>query len=159
MIKLYGFQKVSAKINKEIKKIKGHSMDGLIDASITIRRDMDISIPMIPVDLGNLRASWFVSTAKGNKAKNTNPSFKGPKAGEIKSDYSAAVNAGISKAKSIKNPFVVMGFGANYALAVHERADNPNWKKEGSGPWFFQASLEKNKKAILKSIANKAKIK
>ncbi len=56
-----GFDKVLSNLNKEIKRIEGASMKGLVLAAIAIRRDMDRTPPLIPVDTGNLRASWFTS--------------------------------------------------------------------------------------------------
>lgn len=60
--KISGFTKVTANLNRQIKKIKGFSMKGLLEGSILIRRDMDVTPPLVPIDLGNLRASWFVSS-------------------------------------------------------------------------------------------------
>jgi hypothetical protein len=36
-------------------------MRGLIESAIIIRRSMDKEEPKIPVDLGNLRGSWFTT--------------------------------------------------------------------------------------------------
>jgi len=63
-----GFENVMRNLNAEIAKIQGRSMVGLIKGSIIIRRDMEQTPPLIPVDKGNLRASWFTSpfyVAKG----------------------------------------------------------------------------------------------
>jgi len=63
-----GMDNLLRNLNKEIKKIEGFSMKGLIRAAIIIRRDMDKTSPLIPVDEGNLRASWFTDpqhTPKG----------------------------------------------------------------------------------------------
>ena len=56
-----GFDKVKRNLNKEIMAIQGRSMQGLIEAAIFIRRDMEETPPLIPIDTGNLRASWFTS--------------------------------------------------------------------------------------------------
>jgi len=48
-------------LNVEIQKIKGRSMKGLILAVAEIRRDMDKTPPLIPIDTGNLRGSWFTT--------------------------------------------------------------------------------------------------
>ena len=61
---LKGMDVVMANLNREILKIEGRSMKGLIEASIIIRRDMEKTPPLIPVDTGNLRASWFTSSIK-----------------------------------------------------------------------------------------------
>ena len=61
---ILGLDKVGANLNKEILKIKGRSMKGLIEAAAFIRRDMEQTDPKIPVDTGNLRASWFTTTIR-----------------------------------------------------------------------------------------------
>ena len=53
---LLGVEKVLQNLNKEAKRIGKHSMASLIRVMIFIRREMD---PLIPIDTGNLRASFF----------------------------------------------------------------------------------------------------
>lgn len=62
-----GFEEVMKNLNAEIAKIKGVTMNGLIQSSILIRRDMEFTPPLIPIDLGNLRASWFTTTMKSSQ--------------------------------------------------------------------------------------------
>jgi len=57
-----GMDIVMSNLNRELLAIKGRSMKGLIEASILIRRDMDKTPPLIPIDTGNLRASWFTTS-------------------------------------------------------------------------------------------------
>ena len=59
-MKLQGLDKVIHNLNKEIRGIKNRSMKGLLKAAIMLRYDMDTTPPLIPVDLGNLRSSWFI---------------------------------------------------------------------------------------------------
>jgi hypothetical protein len=54
-----GLDKVMNNLNKEINKIKGASMEGLIEATILIENDMDRTPPLIPIQYGNLRGSFF----------------------------------------------------------------------------------------------------
>jgi len=56
-----GMDVVMANLNKEIARIKIGSSAGLIEAAILIRQDMEKTPPKIPIDTGNLRASWFIS--------------------------------------------------------------------------------------------------
>lgn len=65
---LRGINNVVRNLNKELRKIKGRSLPGLIAAATIIRRDMDSTPPLIPVDTGNLRASWYTTT--GYRASN-----------------------------------------------------------------------------------------
>ncbi len=55
---------VMTNLNAAILKIEAGSMKGLIESAIIIRRDMEKTPPLIPVDTGNLRASWFTSPIK-----------------------------------------------------------------------------------------------
>ena len=56
-----GLDIVLSNLNKEIKAIEGRSMQGLIRAAIILRADMDTTPPLIPIDTGNLRSSWFTT--------------------------------------------------------------------------------------------------
>lgn len=56
-----GLDKVIANLNKEIQNIEERSMKGLIEAEIIVRRDMENTPPLVPVDTGNLRGSWASS--------------------------------------------------------------------------------------------------
>lgn len=56
---LKGINRVLNRLNAELIKIRGKSLQGLILAADIIRRDMDKTPPLIPVDFGNLRSSWF----------------------------------------------------------------------------------------------------
>ena len=57
-------ERVLINLNREIKGIENRSMQGLIESSIIVRRDMDQTPPLIPVDTGNLRASWFTTPVR-----------------------------------------------------------------------------------------------
>jgi hypothetical protein len=120
---LKGLEEVVRNLNREIKAIEGRSLKGLIRAAIIVRRDMDATPPLVPIDTGNLRASWFV-----------NPGHKG------------------------NNPFVTLGFSANYAVWVHELI-GAKFQRPGAGAKFFQAALRRNKDKIIGVIAEEAKIK
>lgn len=57
--KVVGFDKVVNNLKREVRGINNRSAKGLIEAAIIIRRDMDKTPPLIPIDTGNLRHSWF----------------------------------------------------------------------------------------------------
>ena len=57
MAELLGMRTVMDNLNRELLKIKARSMKGLIESAIIIRRDMEKTPPLIPLDTGNLRAS------------------------------------------------------------------------------------------------------
>lgn len=150
--------KVLANLNKEIKKIEGRSLKGLIRGGIIIRRDMETTPPKIPVDLGNLRASQFMVTSKGESpAIATEGNFKGKKISELTSQHAEtkAEAAGVSKA--VGEPNIIFGFTAPYAMPVHEMV-GATFKRPGSGAKFLEASLKRNTKKILQVIREEARI-
>lgn len=57
--RVHGTERVIGNLNREISQIEGRTMKGLIRSAAFIREDMERKPPLIPVDEGNLRASWF----------------------------------------------------------------------------------------------------
>ena len=57
-----GMENVVRNLNKELRKIKQRALPGMLAAATIIRRDMDNTPPLIPIDTGNLRASWYTTT-------------------------------------------------------------------------------------------------
>ena len=161
-----GMDVVLSNLNKEITKMKIGASVGLIEASILIRRDMDKTPPLIPIDLGNLRASWFTVTGRGfgvGSRGGTAGTFRGPDAGKHAAERAQAISEGRGIASAYKGLMLLMGFSANYALFVHEMIDRKskkiNWNRPGSGAKFFEDSLKRNKNKILQIIGNNARIK
>ena len=175
-----GMDKVLRNLNKEIKKIKKKSMTGLVKSAILIRRDMDKTSPLIPIDTGNLRASFFVVTNRGSIKRGASPDFKGDDAAEMASQHSSIIAMAPSRINTIKGPAVTLGFTANYAWYVHEMVganfDGPTHRvkltkkgnvtaktkkylrRSGAETKFFEASLNRNKHKILEVIRKEAKI-
>lgn len=161
-----GMDIVMNNLHRELVKIEGRSLKGLIEASIIIRRSMDFNAPTIPIDLGNLRQSWFVVTA-GRVQKGDSPSFKEDEAGELASDHTSAISSAqaLAQAASLQGPVLIMGFSANYAMWVHEMVGaNFRQPKKGAvrgspGAKFFEVSLKRNKTLILETVRNNAYIK
>jgi hypothetical protein len=156
-----GFDEVMKNLNAEIEAIKDRSMKGLIKSAIIIRRSMDRIPPLVPVDKGNLRASWFVVTAKGQET--AKPTFTHTDS-KVLSKLNASYNSAVSEAQGIvagRTSFIVIGFGANYASPVHEMygKGEVNWTRTNSGPKFFESAIKRNKDTILKTIQENAKIK
>ena len=179
---LKGMDIVLSNLNKEIQAIEGRSLRGLIEFAMLIRRDMDQTPPLIPIDLGNMRASWFIVTAKGTESGGS-PSFKGDKSGKLSADYSSAISEArsLAQANSKKGQFLIMGFSANYVVFVHEnvganfagQTEKIKYTKSGkitastlkytrraeAGAKFFEASMKRNKKIGLETIKQTASIK
>ena len=154
---LRGMEKVIKNLHKEIKAIKGRSMKGLILASIIVRRDMEDTSPKVPVDYGNLRSSWFVVTSTGSIESGASPKFEGPNANELSAAHADAVSSAKALARLRNEPVLVMGFGANYAIWVHENVGG-TFARPGSGAKFFEAALKRNEKQMLEIIRLNAKI-
>ena len=58
-VKVKGLDKIISNLNKKMDEIEKLSMQGLIKAVIFIRREMDKTPPLIPIEFGNLRGSFF----------------------------------------------------------------------------------------------------
>ena len=154
-----GMDVVLANLNREILLMEERSNTGLIEAAILIRRDMDMTPPLIPIDLGNLRASWFTVTGKGKGGEvEEGAGFSGPKAGDLQTDRQAAIAEGQAVASAYTGPMVMLGFSANYAMFVHENI-GASFKRPGAGAKFFESALKRNKDAILQLIGTNASIK
>lgn len=163
---LKGIEEVTANINKELKKIKGKSIDGFLEVAVMIREDMENTPPLIPVDTGNLRASWFTTVNIKPMVINSAPFFKGKtnKVAEMTAEHAVISQACQSAVKTSKDPAMAIGFTANYAGYVHEmmgskKGNKINWKRPNSGPKFFEAALRRNEKKIIQTIQKYATIK
>ena len=60
-------------------------------------------------------------------------------------------------------PFVLFGYKAGYAAAVHEMmysiSGRPiNWQRPGSGPKFFEASIKRNTRQVLYIVADYVRV-
>lgn len=155
------FEKVMKNLNREIEGIRGRTMKGLIRGAIIVRRAIDTESPSIPVDTGNLRQSWFVTTSKGNTKEGQNPEFKGKGAGKMSARHSSVVPnmQTLATSKGNKNkPLLIMGFSANYATSVHENVGT-HFRRPGSGAKFFESAIKNHEKEILDVIKKEAKVK
>lgn len=188
--KIRGLENVIRNLNAKIKSIEGRTLKGIIRGVVQIRRDMDKTAPLIPVDKGNLRASFFVITSQGNINQGANPRFRqtGKKTSftaqemvKLQAVHSGTISEMAEKAKALGNsrgPFVVFGFGAYYALFVHEMTTSSgisnralshmgsvskrgqsgiNWTRPGSGPKFLENAVDRNTAYVLYTVAKEAK--
>jgi hypothetical protein len=147
-------------------EIKKNVLKGMINGARIVQRGVTINdLPTTPVDIGNLRASFFISTILGVKA-GASPKFRvmnpknkhkltPAKFAELQAGHASALNTNVMVARNLT---VILGYGANYAIWVHEMEGDINWSKDGSGPKWFEKSLKKNKAAILLAIGTAAKI-
>lgn len=125
---IQGFDEVMRNLNEAITGIQGRSMQGLIEANIIIRRSMDEVPPLIPVDTGNLRASYFSSEFWQGRSPYMTIGFN--------ANYAVFV----------------------HEMIPGEGEDPINWSRPDSGAKFFQAALERNHQVILDTIQKYAKV-
>ena len=171
---------VMADINKRLEDIKGATVKGMINAAIFIRNKTETEAPSTPVDLGNLRSSWFIVTAdkkvandKWNKgfrnAKKERGKYNSAKLSNLASTMATAHTVAISNArKEIQGmntkdkKFLTMGYSANYAGYVHEYIGGQVvWKRDSpqSGPKWFEGAVKRNSQKILQIIGETSKLK
>lgn len=153
-----GLGRYIRRLNKEIAKIEGRTLKGLIRAGIIVMRATERQAPITPVDTGNLRASRFMVTGKSIEM-GSKPRFRADKNGkDMHGPHKAAIEGNRKLASIMKNPVVILGYSAYYAAYVHE-AVHIKFKRPQSGAKFFQSSFRKNQKKILAIIAKEARIK
>jgi hypothetical protein len=164
-------QNIIYNLNKEIMKVEGASQSGLIRAVAKIHEETEKGSVKVPIDLGNLRHSWFYVTASariiagGSTHKLISEhtgKFVGKNAGRLAAEHAAIKTEMTGKAKSFaaqyKGPFVIAGYSANYALWVHEMM-GAKFKRRGAGPKWFEIAIKSKQAEILKIIQSNAKIK
>ena len=166
---LSGLDEVLQNMNKQVEQIEGVTLKGLYRASIPIRKTAQ---DLCPVVTGNLKASAYTVTSRGNVQAGKSPTFKGDNASEMSSHHSSSVDERQYAVGDDKNPTVEVGFTAVYAASVHE---NPNagqtpeseaYTKTGKqiastkpkGQWkFLEEALKRNENDILDVIQREAK--
>jgi hypothetical protein len=153
-----GLETVLANLDREISKIKKGSLNGLVRAGLHVLRDVELTVPLTPVDLGNLRASRTLVTSQGGIGRGRNPAFVGKDAGSLGGDHQAYIAGAIEVAKRTKPIAVAFGFSAKYASDVHEMTDDVRWTREGSGAKYFEKAIDRNVDNILNLIKKEVKI-
>jgi len=152
-----GFKEVDANLKKVLSDVQLRALQGMITSAILVKRDNEKSLPITPVDLGNLRASFFITTILGTNA-NDSSVFKGKKALKLSTDHISVIAQSMAEVRGSAKLMLIMGYSANYAVWVHEMLESTNWTRPGSGPKWFERNLKRNKDIILKIIGENAKI-
>ena len=153
-------EEVVANLAKEVKKIEGKTMKGLIRAVIPV---VEEAVEGAPIVTGNLRASKFVLSSKGKVEEGDSPNFKGSQVAEMERRHADVLSERRSILSRVSSPAVEIGFSAVYALKVHE---NPRAGKTGipgaseEGHWkFLERALKNNQEHMLRVIREEARIK
>ncbi len=160
---LKGEEVVMKNLNQQLEQITAKSMGGLIKAAAFIRRETEKTPPLTPVDLGNLRASWFVVSAErvASGMKKSAGAFKGRKATEIAANHNATIieQTGNARDMSDKNKkFVIMGYSANYAGFVHEMI-GATFHRPGSDYKWLERHIKSNTSKIVQIVKDNVQIK
>jgi len=122
---LVGIDIVMAGIQKQLERMQYQSIAGMVDAVSFIREDMEKTSPKVPVDTGNLRASWAQDVQVG---LNGNP-------GAIfgfTANYARRVHEMVGKG-----------------------GKDINWSRPGSGSKFFQSAIRRNSTKITAMIGRR----
>jgi len=161
--KIKGIEKVMGNLNKKASSIKKKlTTTGFIRVSIFFQEQTEKTSPITPLDTGNLRSSYFttIKDADGsviNKSSGFSPDNR------VTARHKQNQNATVSTMQSVVGastiPFMIFGFSANYAMAVHEKTGKDiNWGRPSSGPNFFLNHVKNNQSKILKILRQNAKV-
>lgn len=163
-----GFDEVIKNLNIEILAIKNRTTAGLIKGAALVRNETETGEARTPVDLGNLRASWFVVTAKSVPVGRGVARFNGPEISRLLTDHVGAIqeSQGIVKAGGKENIFIIAGYSAHYAVYVHEMV-GANFKRKGRGKSkgkdatykWLQRAFVKHKDNIIRILQDNVRIK
>lgn len=159
---LKGLNDVVGNLNKAIKQIEGVTLKGLLRGAIVVRRAMDKTSPLIPVDTGNMRNSFFIVTYAGDISQGASPNFVNRPgmeqlAAKMTADHSAIL-ATEKGAISGRKVTITLGFSAYYTAYVHEMV-GANFQRPGAGAKFFQAAFNSTGPEVLALIKKEAQLK
>ena len=140
---MIGLNTVLRNLAQESKAIEGRTLKGLIRGAIIIKRDMLQTPPTVPWKTGNLVGSFFIVTSKGSVQQGM---------------PSEGLDVALAEVVTFDGPAVTLGFGAEYAVFVHEMV-GANFTKEGSGAKFMISSLNNTRQKVLAVIREEARIK
>lgn len=165
VVELKGLDKVLKNLNKEVRKIKGRTLAGTVDAALHVRIEAMIQAPVIT---GNLMNSAFVTFPGGRGV--TYAHFRGKNAMAMKANHDSTLSASVGRCTT-HGAKVEVGFSANYAAKVHEnpRAGAAGYRPEHSqkkgplkhsqgGKWKFLEDPLKDIGTILEIIRRRARI-
>lgn len=152
--KIKGAKEFMRKLNKEIRELKGRTKKGLIEAAIILQRNAE---PATPVDLSNLRHSWFIVT--DTSVESSTPAFTGEDSGDMKGRHKEITGKAKGLAKELGSdaePIVIFGYSVNYAPFVHEAID-VSFKRPGAKARWLYAALQTSRAEMLEAIRKHAR--
>ncbi len=154
--KIKGLDKVVKGLNKAVKRIKGRTTAGMLEAAVLVKAE---SVRITPIDTGNLRNSAYI-TWGGGKVKTRGRVSRAKFDTEDKSGARVASEHGsvVNERKAIMKvePFAEVGYTAYYAAAVHEAPQSRKFTVGQSK--FLEQALRNNSRNIFKIIQRRASI-
>ena len=162
----YGVDEAMQGLNQRLEKIKQKTVRGLIRAQARIFEDMDSRRPMMPVDTGNLRRSYYAVTSNGTVIHGRSPNFvdaPNEPMSQLYTDHIEALASAMEETIRIginRGPAIVFGFSSFYAPYMENKTmakkGERSWVREGSGPHFFESALKRNRNEVARIIREEA---
>jgi hypothetical protein len=153
-----GLSNALANLNRSIRKIEGHSRQGMINAILLVRGETQ---RITPRKTGNLVNSIYTTvTGHGfvNQVQPTTKQFLGKDSAKMAADHTKAVKDS-KKFQRKKNRIVgVIGFSAFYATFVHEMPTDTDWFKPEAENKFLERTIKRLKPHVLTILKESVKI-
>lgn len=156
---LKNIAKLMENLNKKAEEYTESSLRAMINFTIDVRRDMEVTSPKIPVDTGNLRASYFVVA---NRIINDPTKGQKKPKGEERVRHAQVKGMVKTAMQHYNTPAVAFGFSASYAIFVHENVDanfagkktgkKKDARRPGAGAKFFESAIARNKSNYVKYL-------
>ncbi|KKL57639.1 hypothetical protein LCGC14_2233400 [marine sediment metagenome] len=131
-----GIDTVMKGLNGKLIEYQIDGVQGMRNAAGFIRRDMEITPPLVPLDIGNLRASWFIESTRQLGVKN-----------RVGVSFGFSANYAVYVHERME--------GAPWGEGI---VGDINWSRPGSGPKFLEAAIKRNVFKILLIIRKKMTI-
>jgi hypothetical protein len=81
---------------------------------------------------------------------------------ELQTHHATSLANASAEVQTASNLTLIMGYGANYAIWVHEMPESYHWSERKNspspGPKWFEKSLKRNRKAMEMYIGESARI-
>lgn len=151
IVRVEKLDEVMRNLNERIRSVSSASRKGLIRAGLLIQREAQ---RRTPVDTGNLRASAFTvwtggSNVGGEAQGRGGGRFRGTRGEQTAMEFASTAQRTASQLSTNPDkPDVMVGFGASYALFVHER---PARHVVGTVK-FLEKAVAENTDAIVRTV-------
>lgn len=125
--KLIGLNQTIKNLNKAYMKIKGATVIGMFESVAYLRATMEVKVPTIPMDIGDLRKSWYSKLA---------PERSTPTKTVLEAGFSANYAAFVHE--------MVDGYWPNPT----------NWTTPGSGAKYLEIALNREAQTMIAIMKN-----